>query len=81
MRAALSVHRVHRGYVMMQMRSYMSASPVPTGDDKPKAPLATRIWKRVKEEAHHYWAGTKLLGSNMRVEIFSFFFFFFVLGA
>ena len=29
--------------------------------------FSLRAWKKVKEEAHHYWVGTKLLGSNMHV--------------
>ncbi|KAJ2978325.1 hypothetical protein NUW54_g11301 [Trametes sanguinea] len=40
------------------------------GNDKPlppapkeDAPLTTRIWKKVKHEAQHYWHGTKLLAA------------------
>ncbi|TCD65618.1 hypothetical protein EIP91_002423 [Steccherinum ochraceum] len=32
-----------------------------------KAPLATRVWKKVKHEAAHYWAGSKLLVSEVRI--------------
>ncbi|GJE98143.1 LETM1 domain-containing protein [Phanerochaete sordida] len=32
-----------------------------------KAPLGTRIWKKVKHEAQHYWHGTKLLVSEVRI--------------
>lgn len=32
-----------------------------------KAAWHVRVWKRVKEEARHYWSGTKLLASNMRI--------------
>ena len=32
-----------------------------------KAPLGTRIWKKVKHEAAHYWHGSKLLVSEVRI--------------
>jgi LETM1 and EF-hand domain-containing protein 1, mitochondrial len=32
-----------------------------------KAPLATRVWKKVKHEAQHYWHGSKLLVSEVRI--------------
>jgi LETM1 and EF-hand domain-containing protein 1 len=35
--------------------------------DKPKEPLGTRVWKKVKHEAQHYWSGTKLLVSEVRI--------------
>ncbi|KAI1788491.1 LETM1-domain-containing protein [Ganoderma leucocontextum] len=45
-----------------------------TGDPKalppaPKddAPLATRVWKKVKLEAQHYWHGSKLLAAEVRI--------------
>ena len=31
------------------------------------APLTTRVWKKVKHEAQHYWHGTKLLVSDVRI--------------
>ncbi|PWN50646.1 LETM1-domain-containing protein [Violaceomyces palustris] len=34
---------------------------------KPKAPLTTRVWAKVKEEAAHYWHGTKLLAKEVRI--------------
>lgn len=34
---------------------------------KPKGPLATRVWAKVKEEALHYWHGSKLLGKEVRI--------------
>ncbi|KAJ9474740.1 Mitochondrial distribution and morphology protein 38 [Pseudozyma hubeiensis] len=34
---------------------------------KPKGPLAARIWAKVKEEAIHYWHGSKLLGKEVRI--------------
>ncbi|KAL7283053.1 hypothetical protein ACG7TL_002477 [Trametes sanguinea] len=45
-----------------------------SGNDKPlppapkeDAPLATRIWKKVKHEAQHYWHGSKLLAAEVRI--------------
>ncbi|KAG6889301.1 hypothetical protein C0995_001957 [Termitomyces sp. Mi166 len=32
-----------------------------------EAPLMTRVWKKVKHEAQHYWHGTKLLVSEVRI--------------
>ncbi|TFY52643.1 hypothetical protein EVJ58_g9902 [Rhodofomes roseus] len=48
-----------------------SAEPKPT-PPTPKeptdaAPLATRVWKKVKHEAQHYWHGSKLLGAEVRI--------------
>lgn len=39
--------------------------PAPKGP--PDAPLMTRVWKKVKHEAQHYWHGTKLLSSEVRI--------------
>ncbi len=36
-------------------------------DDAPKPPLLTRAWKTVKHEAQHYWSGSKLLVSEVRI--------------
>ncbi|KAF7796755.1 hypothetical protein EIP86_007938 [Pleurotus ostreatoroseus] len=33
----------------------------------PQDPLATRIWNKVKHEAQHYWHGSKLLVSEVRI--------------
>ena len=45
-----------------------------TGDPKalpptPKddAPLAARVWKKVKHEVQHYWHGSKLLAAEVRI--------------
>lgn len=46
--------------------SGVSASP-PATKDAPKAPLMTRVWKKVKHEAAHYWHGSKLLVSEARI--------------
>lgn len=42
------------------------ASP-PATKEAPAGPLATRVWKKVKHEAKHYWHGTKLLVSEVRI--------------
>ncbi|KAH9857644.1 LETM1-domain-containing protein [Lenzites betulinus] len=46
----------------------------PSASDKPlppapkeEAPLATRVWKKVKHEAQHYWHGSKLLAAEVRI--------------
>lgn len=67
------VYPVARGLLLPSVSARSLSTPPPPG--KPgdpvtpveKPPLSSRIWRRVKEEAHHYWVGTKLLGSNMRV--------------
>ena len=41
--------------------------PAPKEISTAQAPLATRIWKKVKHEAQHYWHGTKLLVSEVRI--------------
>lgn len=46
-------------------------SPSPPATSKevatPQGPLATRVWKKVKHEAQHYWHGSKLLVSEVRI--------------
>lgn len=39
--------------------------PVPK--ESSPAPLTTRVWKKVKHEAQHYWHGSKLLVSDVRI--------------
>lgn len=39
----------------------------PATKDAAVAPLSTRVWKKVKHEAQHYWHGTKLLVSEVRI--------------
>ncbi|KAL1667792.1 LETM1-like protein-domain-containing protein [Schizophyllum commune] len=34
---------------------------------QPPAPLMKRVWKKVKHEAEHYWNGSKLLVSEVRI--------------
>lgn len=35
--------------------------------EKPKGTLPQRVWATVKKEAAHYWSGTKLLGSEIKI--------------
>jgi LETM1 and EF-hand domain-containing protein 1, mitochondrial len=42
-------------------------SSLPAARQPPKEPLGTRIWKKVKHEAQHYWHGSKLLVSEVRI--------------
>ncbi|KIK08685.1 hypothetical protein K443DRAFT_128148 [Laccaria amethystina LaAM-08-1] len=39
----------------------------PAPKDVVKLPLSTRVWKKVKHEAAHYWHGSKLLVSEVRI--------------
>ncbi|KAJ3794455.1 LETM1-like protein-domain-containing protein [Lentinula aff. detonsa] len=39
----------------------------PATAESPKGPLLTRAWKKVKHEAAHYWHGSKLLVSEVRI--------------
>ncbi|KAF7322909.1 MRS7 family protein [Mycena chlorophos] len=39
----------------------------PAPKDASKGPLVTRVWKKVKHEAQHYWHGSKLLVSEVRI--------------
>ncbi|KAF6765152.1 MRS7 family protein [Ephemerocybe angulata] len=49
------------------------SAPKPPSEPKaappavPQEPLGTRVWKKVKHEAQHYWHGTKLLVSEVRI--------------
>ena len=59
--------------------STSSTAPLQAGSDTPgkaappqppsipQAPLSTRIWKKVKHEAQHYWHGSKLLAAEVRI--------------
>lgn len=45
-----------------------AAPPAPKELSKEKqGPLMTRAWKKVKHEAAHYWHGSKLLVSEVRI--------------
>lgn len=43
------------------------ASPPTPKDPASDAPLMARVWKKVKHEAAHYWHGSKLLVSEVRI--------------
>ncbi|TBU29049.1 LETM1-domain-containing protein [Dichomitus squalens] len=54
--------------------SQQEASPSTASESKPlppapkdDAPLAKRVWKKVKHEVQHYWSGTKLLAAEVRI--------------
>jgi hypothetical protein len=42
-------------------------APPATKDPATDSPLMTRVWKKVKHEAAHYWHGSKLLVSEVRI--------------
>ncbi|KAK0210690.1 LETM1-like protein-domain-containing protein [Desarmillaria ectypa] len=44
-----------------------TVKPSPPVKDTPKGPLLPRVWKKVKHEAAHYWHGSKLLVSEVRI--------------
>ncbi|KAH8833810.1 LETM1-domain-containing protein [Flagelloscypha sp. PMI_526] len=44
-----------------------SVKPSPPAPKEPQLPLSTRVWKKVKHEAQHYWHGSKLLVSEVRI--------------
>lgn len=46
--------------------SEVKPSP-PSPAEPPKGPLLSRAWKKVKHEAAHYWHGSKLLVSEVRI--------------
>jgi LETM1 and EF-hand domain-containing protein 1 len=39
----------------------------PTPRDATQAPLVARAWKKIRHEAAHYWNGTKLLVSEVKI--------------
>lgn len=43
------------------------AAPPAPKDPASDAPFITRAWKKVKHEAAHYWHGSKLLVSEVRI--------------
>jgi hypothetical protein len=42
-------------------------SSLPTLKESAPLPLTNRIWKKVRHEVQHYWHGTKLLVSEVRI--------------
>ena len=76
--SCLSFSSVHRPLLLSRSKSTQAdvsnASSVnpdkpspPAPKDPPPAPLSTRVWKKVKHEAQHYWHGSKLLVSDVRI--------------
>jgi LETM1 and EF-hand domain-containing protein 1 len=39
----------------------------PATKEAQNVPLTTRVWKKIKHEAAHYWHGSKLLVSEVRI--------------
>ena len=39
----------------------------PVKEDSKKQPVLSRVWRKVKHEAQHYWSGSKLLVSEIRI--------------
>lgn len=66
----LSDRRQHGGtfnFSTSIRRAEDKASAPVTKDDAAKPPLLSRVWNRVKHEAAHYWHGSKLLVSEVRI--------------
>ena len=70
------VHRFQSTKPSPDPASLPPADPETSSDIKPsppapkdlvKPPLLTRVWKKVKHEAAHYWHGSKLLVSEVRI--------------
>ena len=54
--------------VSVDSASSVETKSFPPAPKEPKpAPLMTRAWKKVKHEAAHYWHGSKLLVSEVRI--------------
>ena len=47
--------------------SSSSSTPVPKKTSEVPQPFLTRTWAKVKHEANHYWDGSKLLASEIRI--------------
>ncbi|KAI6150276.1 LETM1-domain-containing protein [Pisolithus tinctorius] len=76
-RALLHTHAFRRpAAIALRRCKCAAATPSPSSPEQPKpsppapkedAPLLTRAWKKVKHEAQHYWHGSKLLVSEVRI--------------
>ncbi|KAL0579948.1 LETM1 domain-containing protein ylh47 [Marasmius crinis-equi] len=54
--------------VPLDPETSQEVKPTPPATPEPvKGPLLSRIWKKVKHEAAHYWHGSKLLVSEVRI--------------
>jgi hypothetical protein len=59
---------VHLRLVRYESTSTAGSDPKPSPPTpKEDGPLLTRAWKKVKHEAQHYWHGSKLLVSEVRI--------------
>jgi len=47
--------------------SVETKASLPAPKEPKQAPLMTRAWKKIKHEAAHYWHGSKLLVSEVRI--------------
>ncbi|KAJ7905408.1 LETM1-domain-containing protein [Mycena olivaceomarginata] len=50
-----------------ELEAYASSGILSSPKEPPKEPLLPRVWKKVKHEAQHYWHGSKLLVSEVRI--------------
>ena len=72
-RSSLDPHGLGRERHLHSTSSQNEPSTTTSGDKplppapKEEAPLATRVWKKVKHEAQHYWHGSKLLAAEVRI--------------
>lgn len=60
------VRRPHLRLVRYESTNAQDPKPTPP-TPKEDAPLISRAWKTVKHEAQHYWHGSKLLVSEVRI--------------
>ena len=61
-----SERRIHSTPSQNEPSASSGDKPLPPAT-KEDAPLATRVWKKVKHEAQHYWHGSKLLAAEVRI--------------
>lgn len=65
---ATSAHSTQATSIADGSQTPTSPKPTPpTLKEEPKEPLGTRVWKKVKHEAQHYWHGSKLLAKEVRI--------------
>ena len=65
--ARLNIERgIHSSSSQNDASTANGEKPLPPAP-KDEAPLATRIWKKVKHEVQHYWHGSKLLAAEVRI--------------
>ncbi|KAI0713453.1 LETM1-domain-containing protein [Earliella scabrosa] len=64
--STLLERRIHSSSSQNDAPTANGEKPLPPAP-KDDAPLGTRIWKKVKHEAQHYWHGSKLLAAEVRI--------------